>query len=154
MKIWLNTIEVKDYWDRKSFSVAKATQIANVRPSVCPSQKTLSLSELLLLTIKPIGHWAYQPSSLSTIKPVYNQACLQSSLSKHWPSSLSTIKPIDHQAYQPMSLSTNWTYQPQAYRPSSPLTIMPIDCWSSFATFKPFGLLGSNLNTYLPLKQL
>ena len=39
---------------------------------------------------------------------------------------LSTIEPIDHQAYQP----------------SSPLTIEPIDLWSSFTTFKPFDLLG------------
>ena len=34
------------------------------------SQKPLSLSELLLLTIEPIDHQPYQPSSLSTIKPI------------------------------------------------------------------------------------
>ena len=38
---------------------------------------------------------------------------------------LLTIKSMDHRAYQPSSLST----------------IEPIDLWSSFATFKPFGLL-------------
>ena len=41
------------------------------------------------------------------------------------PSSLSTIEPINHQAYHPLS----------------PLTIEPINLWSSFATFKPFSLL-------------
>ena len=54
------------------FSVAKATlelQMSH-RPSVCLSQKPLSLSELLVSTIKPIGHRAYQPLSLSTIKPI------------------------------------------------------------------------------------
>ena len=32
--------------------------------------KPLSLSELLLLTIKPMDHQAYGPSSLTTIKPI------------------------------------------------------------------------------------
>ena len=51
------------------------------------------------------------------------------------PSSLSTIESIDHQAYLPLSLSTI-----EPIRPSSQSTIEPIDLWSSFATFKPFGL--------------
>ena len=51
------------------FSRESDSRIANVRPSVCPSQKTLSLSELLLLTIEPIDHRAYQPSIPLTIKP-------------------------------------------------------------------------------------
>ena len=63
------------------FSRESESRIANVRPSVSPSvrlsQKPLRLSELLLLTIEPIGHRAY------------------------WPLSLSAIKPINHQAYQP-----------------------------------------------------
>ena len=32
------------------------------------------------------------------------------------------------------------TSQSISHQPSSPLTIEPIDLWSSFATFKPFGL--------------
>ena len=101
------------------FSHESNSTIANiflsVHLSVCLSvrlkSKPLCLSEL------PIDHQAYQPSSLTTIQPI-----------NHWayrPSSLLTIKPIDH----------------QVYRPSSPLTIKPIELWSSFATFKPFGLL-------------
>ena len=43
-------------------------------------------------------------------------------------------------SYQPLSLSTIEPINHQAYRPSSLLTIEPIDLWSSFATFKPFGL--------------
>ena len=117
----------------------------SVRPS---SQKPLSLSELLLSTIEPINHRAYWPLSLSTIKPIDYQAYQQST-----PQPL-RIAPIDHQAYQPFSLLTiePIAYRPwslsiiepinhQAYWPSSPLTTMPIDLWSSFATFKPFGLL-------------
>ena len=90
----------------------------SVRPSVCQSPKPLSLSELLLSTSEPINQWAYQPSSLSTIEPINHQA--------YQPSSLLIIEPINHQAYQPLS----------------PLTIEPIDLWSSFATFKPFPLVG------------
>ena len=120
--------------------------------SVSLSQKPLCLSESLLLTIKPIDHWAYGPLSLSTIEPIDHQA--------YWPSSLSTIMPINHWAYKPLCLSTigpiepidHWAYWPsslltikpidhQAYGPSSPLTIKSINLWSSFATFKPFGLL-------------
>ena len=41
---------------------------------------------------------------------------------------LLTIKPINHQAYRPLSL----------------LTIKPTNLWSSFATFKPFGLFAKN----------
>ena len=37
-------------------------------------------------------NWSYQPSSLSTIKPIDHWA--------YWPMSLSTIKPINHQTYQ------------------------------------------------------
>ena len=44
--------------------------IANVRLSVCQSQKPLSLSELPLSAIEPIVHQAYQPSRLSPIKPI------------------------------------------------------------------------------------
>ena len=51
------------------------------------------------LRIAPINHWAYLPSSLSTIEPINHRA--------YQPSSLLTIKPIDHQAYQPSSLSTS-----------------------------------------------
>ena len=49
------------------------------------SQKPLSLSELLLLTIKPIDHQSY------TIVPINYRA--------YQPPSLSTIKPIDHQSH-------------------------------------------------------
>ena len=70
-----------------------------------------------------MDHRAYRPSSLSTIKPINHQA--------YQPSSLSTIIPIVHLAYP-----IKWSY-----KPSSPLTIEPIDLSSSFATFKPFGLL-------------
>ena len=75
------------------FSVAKATLQSqmSVRLSVRLSQKPLSLSELLLSTIEPIDHQAYQPSSLLTIKPIDHQA--------YQPSSLSTIEPINHRAY-------------------------------------------------------
>ena len=54
------------------FSVAKATLESQmyIHLSVCPSSKPLSLSELLLLTIKPIDHRAYQPLRLSTIEPI------------------------------------------------------------------------------------
>ena len=129
------------------FSVAKATLESqmSVCPSICPSvrlsQKPLSLSELLQSTIKPIepiDHQAYRPSNLSTIKSIDHRI--------YRPSNLSTIEPIDHQAYQPPSLSTIKSINHQAYWPSSlltikPLTIKPIDLSSSFATFKPFGLL-------------
>ena len=64
---------LKHFFSRESNST-----IANVRLSVCLSvhlsQKPLSLSELLLSTIKPIDHQAYQPLSLSTIKPIDHQA--------------------------------------------------------------------------------
>ena len=43
---------------------------------------TFILSNQSLLTIEPIDHWAYWPSSRLTIKPINHQA--------HWPSSLST----------------------------------------------------------------
>ena len=78
------------------FSVMKAT--LESKRSVClsinPLPKPLSLSGLLLLTIEPIGHQAYQPSSLLAIMLVGHWA--------HWPSSLSTIKPLDHWAYWPL----------------------------------------------------
>ena len=54
------------------FLVAKAT--LQLQMSVClyvrPSQKPLSLSELLLSTTETIDHRGYQPLSLSTIKPI------------------------------------------------------------------------------------
>ena len=60
------------------FSRKSDSRIANVhssvRPSVCLSQKPLSLSELLLLAIEPIDHWAYQPSRLYTIEPINHKA--------------------------------------------------------------------------------
>ena len=117
----------------KLFSHKSDSTITNVCPSLCPSvfqsQKPLSLSESLQLTIKPIYHQAYWSSILSNIKPI-----------NHWayqPSNSSTNKPIDHQAYQPLSLQTIEPITQQAYRP---LTIKPIDLSSSFTTFKPFGL--------------
>ena len=85
-----------------------------------------------LSTIKPIDHWAYWPLSLSTIKPIDHLA--------DWPLSPSTIMPINHQAYWPSSLSNIKPIDYRAHWPLSPLTIEPIDLWSSFATFKPFGL--------------
>ena len=94
------------------------------------------MTELSLSNIKPIepiDHRAYQPLSLSTIEPIDNWA--------YWLLSLLTIEPIDHWAYRPSSLSTIKPIDHRAYRPSSLLTIKPIDLWSSFATFKPFGLL-------------
>ena len=78
--------------------------------------KPLSLSELLLSTIELIDHQAYWLSSLSPIKPINHRA--------HQPMSLLTIKPINHRAYWQSSL----------------LIIEPINLWSSFVTFKPFGL--------------
>ena len=48
------------------FSRKSDSRFANVRPSVSPSQKPLSLSELL--------HWDYQPSSVSTIERADHQA--------------------------------------------------------------------------------
>jgi len=66
-------------------------------------------SSLLSIELEPIDHWAYQPSSLLTIKPIDLQA--------YWPSSLLTIKPIDHQAYWPSSLSTIEPMDHQAYWP-------------------------------------
>ena len=51
---------------------------------------------------------------------------------------LSTIKPIDHQACWQLSL----------------LTLNPIDIWSSFTTFQPFGLVISFWDTlYCTLKR-
>ena len=55
----------------------------SVHLSISLSPKPLSLLEMLLLTIEPINHRAYQPSSLSTIES------------------------IDHQAYWPLSLLTS-----------------------------------------------
>ena len=46
------------------FSRESDSTIANVRLSVCLSQKPLSISESLLLTLDPIDHRAYQPFSL------------------------------------------------------------------------------------------
>ena len=63
--------------------------------------------------------------------------------------SLSTIKPINHWAYRPSSLSTIKPIDHQAYQPSSQLTIKPINLWSSFATFKPFGLFLCHTSTLL-----
>ena len=60
---------------------------------------------------------------LSTIKPIHHLA--------YWPSSLLTIEPINHLAYQASSL----------------MTIKHINLWSSFATFKPFGLFMINVPT-------
>ena len=51
---------------------------------------------------------------------------------------LSAIEPIDSQAYWPSSLLT---IKPINHPPSSLSTIKTINCSSSFATFKPFGLL-------------
>ena len=89
-----------------------------------------------LSTIEPIDHQAYWPSSLSTIMPInhwaYKPLCL---------STIGPIEPIDHWAYWPSSLLTIKPIDHQAYGPSSPLTIKSINLWSSFATFKPFGLL-------------
>ena len=99
------------------FSVAKTTLESQM--SVCPSQKPLSPTELLLSTIEPTDHLAYRPSSLSTIKPINHQA--------YQPSSLSTIKPVDHLAYCPFSLSTIKPIDHWDYGPSSLLTIKPID---------------------------
>ena len=59
------------------------------------------------------------------------------SASQNW-----SIRPINHQAYQPSSLLIIEPINHQAYQPLSPLTIESIDLWSSFATFKPFHLLG------------
>ena len=58
------------------FSVAKATleSQTSVCLSVRPSQKPLSLSELLLSAIEPIDHRANQPLSLSTIQPINHRA--------------------------------------------------------------------------------
>ena len=70
------------------FSCESDSRIASVCPSVSLSQKTLSLSESLLLTI---NHQANQPLSLSTIKPINHQA--------YQPLSLLTIEPINHLAY-------------------------------------------------------
>ena len=114
------------------FSCKSDSRIANVCPSVCQSPKPLSLSELILSTIEPIDHGAYQPSSPLTIESIDHQA--------YRPSSLLTIKPIDYQAYWPLSLSNLEPINYQAYwayRPSSLSTIKPIDIWSSFTTFKP-----------------
>ena len=58
----------------------------------------------------------------------------------HRPSSQLTIKPIDHWAYRSSSLSTIEPINHQADRPSCLSTFETIDLWSSFATFKPFGL--------------
>ena len=132
------------------FSVAKATLQSQM--SVCLSvrlkSKPLSLSELLLLTIESMDH----------------QTIDHRAFRQYWPLSLLTIKPNDHRAYRPLSLSTielidHWAYRPlslliirpidhRAYWPSSLSTIKPIDhqaynFWSSFTTFKPFGLLSS-----------
>ena len=76
------------------FSCKSDSRIANVRLSVClsvrlsvcQSQKPLSLSELLLSTIKPINqraidHQAYRPLSLSTI---YQLSDLLSRLLSHF----------------------------------------------------------------------
>ena len=49
--------------------------------------------------------------------------------------------PIVHQAYLPLSLSTIEPINHRTYQPWSLSTFKPIDLWSSFATFKPFGLL-------------
>ena len=61
----------------------------SVRPSVTKTPQPLRIA--------PIDHWAYRPSSLSTIKPIDYWA--------YWPSSLSTIELITHQACWPSSLS-------------------------------------------------
>ena len=52
------------------FSRESDSRIANVRLSLRLLQKPLSLPKLLLSTIKPIDHQAYQPLSLLTIKPI------------------------------------------------------------------------------------
>ena len=76
-------------WMCLSFSVAKTTLQSqmSVRLSVSPLPKPLSLSELLLLTIKPINQNAYRPSSLLTIKPI------------NLSSSFATFKPFGLFAY-------------------------------------------------------
>ena len=94
----ITSINHQAYWPL-SLSNHQAYWPLSVCPSVSPSQKLLSLSELLLLTIEPIDHQAYWPSSLSTIEPIDHRA--------YWPSSLSTIRPMDHQAYWPSSLLTS-----------------------------------------------
>ena len=81
------------------FSLKSDSRIQNVCLTVCPSQEPLSLSELLLSTIEPIDHRAYQPSNLLTIEPINHQT--------YWPSSLLTIKPINHWAHWPLSLLTS-----------------------------------------------
>ena len=88
---------------RNHFGGAENLEMQKKLFDVCTNEtqitsKPLSLSELLLLTIEPIGPLAYQPSSLSTIEPINHQG--------NQPSSLLTIKPINHRAYQPLSLLT------------------------------------------------
>ena len=121
---WVYFYQIKAIDDLLSvFSRESNSRIANVHLSVCLlSPKPLSLSELLLSTIKPIDHQAYRPSSLSTIEP--------SDYWANWPSSLLTIKPIYHWAYQPLSLLTIEPIDHQAYLPLSLSTIDPIDYWA------------------------
>ena len=63
------------------------------------------------LRIAPINHWAYWPSSLSTIEPIDHRA--------YQPLSLSTIEPLDHHAHRSLSLSTNEAIDHRTYQPSS-----------------------------------
>ena len=55
------------------------------------------------------------------------------------------MEPIDHQAYQPLPLLPIEPINHQAYQLLSLLPIEPINLWSSFATFKPFGLFPSQM---------
>ena len=108
-----------------------------------------------LLTIKPIDHRAYQPSSPSAIEPIDHQAYWLSSLLTiktidYWVyqlSSLSTLEPIDHRTYWPSHLSTIKPINHQAYRPFSLSTIKPIDHWAyqplTLSTIKPIDLWSS-----------
>ena len=90
--------------------------------SVCLSQKPLSLSELFLSAIIPKSHYANQPPC----PPPFSKYASKPSSVNHWayqPSSLSTIKPNDHWANQPLSLLTIEPINHQAYQPSSLLTL-------------------------------
>ena len=134
-----------DFLHNPIFSCKDNSRITNVRLSITKTPQPHRIAPIdhrayrpsSLSTIKPINHQAYQPSSLSTIKHIDHQA--------YRPSSIATIKPIDHQAYQPWSLSpikpiNHWAYQPS--------TIEPIYVWSSFVTFKPFGLFTIRFQTF------
>ena len=93
----------------------------SVRLSVRQSQKPLSLSELLLLTIEPIDHLAYWPSSLSTIDLINH--CYEPPLH---PWSLLCLRPPG-----------SWG---QSVRPSVSRTHHWVDIWNNTSMFQNWSL--------------